>query len=79
MFNAAGDRATGHGIATGAASGVVVVDVDGPEGRAEAERRGLESGYVVKTGREVDGWHVYLSTPAGAAVRSRKLGGPASS
>ncbi len=73
MFNAA-PSATGYGIATGAASGVVVVDVDGPEARAEAERRGLHSGYVVKTGRdEGDGFHVYLRIPQGSTLRSRLL------
>ena len=45
MF-AAAPHADGYGIATGQASGVVVVDVDGTEARAEAERRGLHSGYV---------------------------------
>src|SRR5215207_4323806 len=47
MFNSA-PHTTGYGIATGQRSGVVVVDVDGPEGRKEAERRGLSSGYVVR-------------------------------
>ncbi len=55
MFNAAGKRATGYGIATGAASGGIVVDVDGPEAVAEAKRQGLTSGYVVKTGRPEGG------------------------
>ncbi len=38
MFNAAGKRATGYGIATGRASGLIVVDIDGPRrpGRSEA-------------------------------------------
>lgn len=73
MFNAK-PNATGHAIRTGQASRVVVVDVDGPGARAEAERRGLTSGYVVKTGRlEGDGWHVYLSIPKGVEVRSRHL------
>lgn len=76
LFNAAdkGRGATGYGIATGRASGVVVVDVDGPEARAEAERRGLRSGHVVKTGRAGgDGWHIYYAIPQGLEVRSRKL------
>src|SRR5215207_4646014 len=73
MFNAA-PSATGYGIATGSASGIVVVDVDGPEARAEAERRGLQSGYVVRTGRdEGDGFHVYLRIPDGVVLRSRAL------
>ncbi|HKH77336.1 MAG TPA: bifunctional DNA primase/polymerase, partial [Rubrobacteraceae bacterium] len=75
MFNAA-PRATGYGIATGAASGIVVVDVDGPEAQAEAERRGLRrgcSGCVVRTGREGDGWHLYFTIPRGTTLRSRVL------
>ena len=74
MFNKAGRKATGYGIATGAASGVVVVDVDGPEARAEAERLGLRSEFVVKTGRpEGDGWHLYFKIPPGVKIRSRVL------
>src|SRR5215207_985421 len=73
MFNAA-PSATGYGIATGSASGIVVVDVDGPEARAEAERRGLQSGYVVRPGRdEGDGFHVSLRIPDGVVLRSRAL------
>jgi hypothetical protein len=72
MFNAA-PNATGYGIATGERSGIVVVDVDGPEGRAEAERLGLRSDYVVRTGRKHDGWHLYLTIPPGVEVASRDL------
>src|SRR5829696_3167313 len=73
MFNAA-PNATGYGIATGERSGVVVVDVDGPEARAEAERLELTSGYVVKTGRaEGDGWHMYFAIPPGVEIASRDL------
>lgn len=73
MFNAA-PHATGYGIATGKASGVVVVDVDGPEARQEAERWGLASGYVVKSGRpEGDGYHVYLQAPESATLKSLYL------
>jgi hypothetical protein len=74
MFNQGGRNATGYGIRCGQASRIVVVDVDGPEARAEAERRGLRSGYVVKTGRpEGDGWHVYLSIPGGVELKSRDI------
>ncbi len=74
MFNAAGTRATGYGIATGAASGIVVVDVDGPEAVAEAKRLGLTSGHVVKTGRpEGGGFHLYFTLEPGVVVKSRKL------
>lgn len=74
MFKRAGNRATGYGIATGQASGVVVVDVDGPRGRAEAEKRNLRAEYVVKTGRpEGDGWHAYFGVPGDASVKSRTI------
>jgi hypothetical protein len=74
MFNAAPD-ATGYGIATGRASGVVVVDVDGPEAVAEAKRLGLTSGHVVKTGRpEGGGYHLYYATCVNSTeVKSRDL------
>ncbi len=73
MFNAAPD-ATGYGIATGAASGLIVVDVDGPEAVAEAKRRGLTSGHVVKTGRpEGGGFHLYLTLVPCTEVKSRDL------
>jgi hypothetical protein len=72
MFNAAPD-ATGYGIAAGAASGRAMVDVDGPEALAEAERLGFTSGYVVKTGRPEGGYHLYFSIPEGVAVKSRTL------
>src|SRR5829696_3585502 len=66
MFNAA-PRATGYAIATGKASGgLVVVDVDGKAAKDEGVRRGLTSGYVVKTGRaDGEGWHVYLDEGEG--------------
>jgi len=70
LFNRAGPVATGYGIATGQRSGVVVVDLDGPEAVAEAKRRGLTSGYVVKT---VRGYHLYFLIPAGVEVASRDL------
>jgi hypothetical protein len=73
MFNAAPD-ATGYGIATGAASGLIVVDVDGLEAVAEAKRQGLTSGHVVKTGRpEGGGFHLYFTVPPGIEVKSRDL------
>ncbi len=74
MFNAAGRRATGYGIACGAASRRAVLDVDGPEAVAEAKRRGITSGYVVKTGRtEGDGYHLYFELEPGVEVESRTL------
>jgi hypothetical protein len=73
MFNAAPD-ATGYGIATGTASGLIVVDVDGPEAVDEAKRLGLTSGHVVKTGRpEGGGFHLYFTLEPGVQVKSRDL------
>jgi hypothetical protein len=74
MFAKAGKRATGYGIATGAASERIIVDVDGPEAVDEQKRRGLTSGYVVKTGRpEGGGFHLYYALEPGTEVKSRKL------
>jgi hypothetical protein len=74
LFNAAGARATGYGIATGAASGIAVVDIDGPDALDEAKRRGLTSGYEVKTGRpEGGGYHLYFALEPGVEVKSRTL------
>jgi hypothetical protein len=73
MFAAAGNRATGYGIATGAASGIVVVDIDGPAAASEAKRLGLTSGHVVKTGRERSGYHLYFALEPGVQVKSRDL------
>jgi hypothetical protein len=55
------------GIATGAASGIVVFDIDGPQGLATLKalvgRHGvLPRTAVVKTAR---GWHLYFALPAG--------------
>ncbi len=72
MFNAAPD-ATGFGIATGSASGLIVVDVDGPDAVAEVRRLGLTSGHVVKTGRERSGFHLYFTLEPGTEVKSRDL------
>jgi len=74
MFDRAASRATGYGIATGAASGVIVVDIDGPEALAEAQRRGLTSERIVRTGRPGGGgFHLYFDLPPGVEVKSRVL------
>jgi len=54
------------GIATGAVSGIVVIDIDGPGGLAmlkqlESELGPLPSTPTVKTAR---GWHRYFKSPA---------------
>lgn len=47
------------GLATGRLCGMCVIDLDGADARAEAERRGLPVGPVVTTGR-VGGTHHYF-------------------
>jgi putative DNA primase/helicase len=54
------------GIATGAVSGVIVLDIDGRQGletlkKLIAERGPLSPTHAVKTAR---GWHLYFRTPA---------------
>jgi putative DNA primase/helicase len=54
----------GIGIATGAVSGIIVLDIDGPKGlealrRLEAELGPLPRGPTVKTAR---GWHRYFKS-----------------
>ncbi|MFY9936156.1 MAG: bifunctional DNA primase/polymerase [Silvibacterium sp.] len=63
------------GVATGAASDLLVIDVDGPEGRdsvADLERQGLilPRTLTVKTGREDGGIHLYYRLPNGADIRN---------
>lgn len=48
------------GIATGARSGIVVLDVDGEDGAATVAERGIEAGPQATTGR---GQHRYLAHP----------------
>ncbi|MEW6628521.1 MAG: phage/plasmid primase, P4 family [Pseudomonadota bacterium] len=48
------------GIATGAVSGLVVLDLDSDEAVQEAERRGIPNTITVKTGK---GLHVYFQHP----------------
>ena len=63
------------GLATGAASGLVVIDVDGVEGReslAELERQGmtLPATLTVTTGRADGGEHRYYRPPSGVDVHN---------
>lgn len=61
------------GIATGAKSGLVVVDVDGPKGEAALQRLGLEfpPTLEVLTGR---GRHLWFAEPKGAPTRTLASG-----
>lgn len=61
------------GIATGSASGLVVIDIDGPDGELgirnlEGRLGPLPVGYYVTTAR---GRHVYLTIPPGVQVPNR--------
>ena len=67
------------GMATGEASGLVVIDVDGVEGRAslaDLERQGLmlPSTLTVSTGRPDGGEHRYYRIPSGFELRNDQSG-----
>jgi putative DNA primase/helicase len=67
------------GVATGAASGLLVIDIDGLEGRASLEsleRQGfiLPSTLAVTTGRADGGEHRYFRIPSGLDLRNDQTG-----
>lgn len=67
------------GLATGTASGLVVIDVDGAEGRAslaDLERQGLTlpATLTVNTGRTDGGEHRYYRLPSGVDIRNDQSG-----
>ena len=67
------------GMATGRASGVVVIDVDGKLGRsslADLKRQGLTlpSTLTVSTGRPEGGQHRYYRMPSGGDIRNDESG-----
>lgn len=67
------------GIVTGTASGVVVIDVDGAEGRtslAALEQQGfaLPATLAVTTGRADGGTHLYFRMPAVSGIRNNQSG-----
>jgi hypothetical protein len=58
------------GIATGSVSGIIVLDIDGPEGHASLAKLIARCGLldrtpIVKTAR---GWHLYFKAPADVAI-----------
>jgi len=55
------------GIVTGQASGLVVLDLDGPEAAQLAREKGLPVTPCVRTGK---GWHYYFSHPGQQHVRN---------
>jgi hypothetical protein len=72
-------RACNWGMATGTPSGLVVIDVDGAEGRAslaDLERQGLTlpATLTVTTGRTDGGEHRYYRLPAGVDIRNDQSG-----
>jgi hypothetical protein len=67
------------GLATGTASGLVVIDVDGAVGRAslaDLERQGftLPATLTVTTGRTDGGEHRYYRPPSGVEIRNDQTG-----
>ncbi len=62
------------GIVTGAVSGIVVIDADGPKGLASLQSLGPISTWVSKTGREEGGLHVFFRHP-GPDVRISNTAG----
>jgi hypothetical protein len=67
------------GLATGTASGLVVIDIDGAEGRAsvaDLERQALTlpATVTVTTGRTDGGEHHYFRMPSGVDIRNDQSG-----
>jgi hypothetical protein len=67
------------GVATGTGSGLAIVDIDGPEGRAslaDLERQGLSlpATLTVTTGRADGGEHRYYKMPHGVDIRNDQSG-----
>ena len=76
---AAAYPACNWGVATGAGSGVVVVDIDGEAGRASRaalERKGyiLPPTLTVTTGREDGGEHLYYQHPTNTEIKNNNSG-----
>jgi putative DNA primase/helicase len=66
------------GLRTGSASGVMAIDVDGPEGVAELEALEAEHGrlpvtFTTRTGRDDVSRHFVFRIPAGRVVKSKQL------
>lgn len=57
------------GIATG--RGLIVLDVDGPEGQAAIRGRHVPLTVTARSGRDGGGHHVYLRAPAGVRLTNR--------
>lgn len=64
------DTHNNHGIVTGAVSGIIVLDADGPEGIASLIGMGMPSTPTVKTG---NGFHLYFKHPGGNVSNSVRM------
>lgn len=60
---------TNVGIVTGAISGLLVLDIDGPEGADAVAGRDLPSTVIAETGG--GGWHYYFRYPEGGNITNR--------
>lgn len=72
------DQEWNIGVRTGAASGIMVVDVDGPDGVAELEQLEAEHGslpptFTYRSGRDDVSTHRVFTIPEGRVVRTTKL------
>jgi len=64
------------GVVTGAISGIIVLDVDGPEGKRSLEENGLDIPKTVTGRTGGGGWHYFFKHPGGQAKNfSRRLPG----
>ncbi|MGB9905207.1 MAG: bifunctional DNA primase/polymerase, partial [Desulfotomaculales bacterium] len=60
------------GLVTGAVSGLIVLDLDGPEAVELTKRQGVPPTVVASTGK---GWHVYFAHPGHNVKNAASLGG----
>ncbi len=71
-------RACNVGIITGQASGLVVLDIDGPQGRESLEalerQEAVDTCLVARSGRADGGTHLYYSLPKGVDAPTTRAG-----
>jgi hypothetical protein len=60
------------GLVTGAVSGLIVLDLDGPEAADLAKRQGVPPTVIATTGK---GWHVYFTHPGQPVQNAASLNG----
>jgi len=61
-------------IITGRVSGIIVVDVDGPEGKEALKGKYLPVTWIAESGRVGGGWHYYFKLPADAPSIRTQVG-----